>query len=75
MRGEAWFYVADNDIFPETFLNFLAFNDEQRAVLLRVHGEILTAGFWRSVQQRLAEGEVLEVLPYHPHRVRVASSL
>jgi len=75
MRGEAWFYVADNDIFPETFLNFLGFTDEQRAALLRVHGEILTANFWRGVQHRLSEGEVLEVLPYHPHRVRVASSL
>ncbi len=75
MRGEAWFYVAENDVFPETFLNFLGFSDEQRAALLRVHGEILTAAFWRGVQQRLREGEVLEVLPYHPHRVRVASSL
>ena len=75
MRGEAWFYVAENDVFPETFLNFLGFSEEQRAALLRVHGEILTAGFWRGVQQRLNEGEVLEVLPYHPHRVRVAGSL
>ena len=75
MLGEAWFYVAENDVFPETFLNFLGFNEEQRAALLRVHGEILTAGFWRGVQQRLREGEVMEVLPYHPHRVRVAGSL
>ena len=41
MRGEAWFYVADNDVFPETFINFLAFNDAQRAAFMRVHGEIL----------------------------------
>ena len=75
IRGEAWFYVADNDVFPETFINFLGFNDAQRAALLRVHGEILTAAFWRGVQQRLNEGEVVEVLPYHPHRVRVAGSL
>ena len=75
MRGEAWFYVADNDVFPETFINFLAFSDEQRAALLRLHAEILTATYWRGVQQRLIEGDVLEVLPYHPHRVRVASSL
>jgi len=67
MRGEAWFYVADNDVFPETFLNFLAFNDAQRAVFLNVHAEVLTADFWRHVQQRLAAGEALEVLPYHPH--------
>jgi isocitrate dehydrogenase kinase/phosphatase len=74
MRGEAWFYVGERDVFPETFLNFLGLNDAQRAALLRVHAEILTAAFWRGVQQRLGEGEVLEVLPYHPHRVRVASS-
>ncbi len=74
MRGEAWFYVADNDVFPETFINFLAFNDQQRAAFLKVHGEIVAAAFWRGVQERLQEGDVLEVLPYHPHRVRVASS-
>jgi isocitrate dehydrogenase kinase/phosphatase len=75
MRGEAWFYVGENDVFPETFIRFLAFDDAQRAALLRLHGEILTAAFWRGVQQRLREGEFVEVLPYHPHRVRVASSL
>jgi isocitrate dehydrogenase kinase/phosphatase len=75
MRGEAWFYVAESDVFPETFINFLSFDDVQRAALLRMHGEILTAGFWRAVQQRLREGELVEVLPYHPHRVSVASSL
>ncbi|HXY96344.1 MAG TPA: bifunctional isocitrate dehydrogenase kinase/phosphatase [Steroidobacteraceae bacterium] len=74
MRGEAWFYVAENDVFPETFMRFLAFGDEERAAVLRVHAEILTAKFWRDLQQRLREGEVLEVLPYHAHRVRVASS-
>jgi isocitrate dehydrogenase kinase/phosphatase len=74
MRGEAWFYVAENDVFPETFIRFLAFDEAQRAALLRVHAEILTAKFWREVQQRLRSGDVLEVLPYHPHRVRVASS-
>jgi isocitrate dehydrogenase kinase/phosphatase len=74
MRGEAWFYVAENDVFPETFISFLSFDAAQRAALLRMHGEILTAAFWRGVQQRLRDGELVEVLPYHPHRVRVASS-
>ncbi len=75
MRGEAWFYVGENDVFPETFIRFLSFDESQRAALLRMHGEILTAAFWRGIQQRLREGEIVEVLPYHPHRVRVASSL
>jgi isocitrate dehydrogenase kinase/phosphatase len=67
MRAESWFYVADNDVFPETFLPFLAFDETQRDAFLRAHGELLTADFWRHVQQRLNDGEVLEVLPYHRH--------
>jgi isocitrate dehydrogenase kinase/phosphatase len=74
MRGEAWFYVADNDVFPETFINFLAFTDEQREAFLRFHAEVLTADFWRGVQERVRTGEFMEVLPYQPRRIRVASS-
>jgi isocitrate dehydrogenase kinase/phosphatase len=74
MRDEAWFYVGDNDVFPETFLRFLAFDDAQRAAFLRVHAEVLTGSFWRTVQRRLIDGEVLEVVPYHPHRVRVVGN-
>ena len=74
MRGEPWFYVGESDVFPETFMNFIAFDAPPRAALMRTHGEIFTARFWRQVQRRLTEGAVLEVLPYHPHRVRVASS-
>jgi isocitrate dehydrogenase kinase/phosphatase len=74
MRGEAWYYVADNDVFPETFINFLAFDDDQRAAFLRVHGDILKADFWRQLQERIKAGELMEVLPYTHHRVRVASS-
>jgi len=43
-------------------------------VFLEKHGEILEATWRRDLQQRLASGDVVEVLPYHPHRVRVASS-
>ena len=74
MRAESWFYVADNDVFPETFLRFLGFEGRMREVFLEKHGEILEAGWWRALQLRLGSGDVVEVLPYHPHRVRVASS-
>lgn len=74
MRDEPWFHVADNDVFPETFLRFLAFDDRQRDAFLARHGELLEAAWWRELQGRLSAGDVVEVLPYHPHRVRVASS-
>jgi isocitrate dehydrogenase kinase/phosphatase len=75
MRGEAWYYVADNDVFPETFMQFLGFDEQLKQVFLQVHGEILTAAWWRDIQQRILDGDVLEVLPYHRHRVRVFSSV
>jgi isocitrate dehydrogenase kinase/phosphatase len=75
MRAESWFYVADNDVFPETFMKFLGFEGRLREVFLEKHGEIMEAGWWRALQERLAAGDLVEVLPYHPHRVRVASSI
>jgi len=74
MRAEAWFHVNENDVFPETFIRFLGFDEHLKSTFLEVHGEITTAQWWRGIQQRLNEGEILEVLPYHRHRVRVLSS-
>ncbi len=75
MRAEAWYYVADNDVFPETFINFLGFDPHLKQVFIDAHHEVLTAEWWRGIQERLREGDLLEVLPYHKHRVRVFSSL
>jgi isocitrate dehydrogenase kinase/phosphatase len=75
LRAETWFYVGENDVFPETFLKFLGFEGRIKEAFLEKHGEILEAGWWRALQERLAAGDLVEVLPYHPHRVRVASSI
>jgi len=75
MRADAWFYVGESDVFPETFINFLGFDPQLKQVFLDAHAEVLTAEWWRGIQERLREGELLEVLPYHRHRVRVFSSL
>jgi isocitrate dehydrogenase kinase/phosphatase len=75
MRSESWFYVAENDVFPETFIQFLGFEQHLKEAFLHSHAEIFTAEWWRGIQERLREGDVLEVLPYHKHRVRVFSSL
>ena len=61
-------------MFPETFINFLGFDQHLKQVFLDKHSEVLEADWWRQLQERLAKGDVVEVLPYHPHRVRVASS-
>lgn len=74
LRADPWFQVNDNDVFPETFIRFLPFDPRLKAVFLDKHGVLLEAEWWRQLQARLREGDMVEVLPYHPHRVRVASS-
>ncbi len=64
MAAEPWFYVGEHDVFPEEFLPFLGLGGELRRVFLEAHGEILTAAFWRKLQDRHRAGEVLDVLPY-----------
>lgn len=64
MAAEPWFYVGEHDVFPEEFLPFLGLRGELLRVFLEAHGEILTAAFWRKLQDRHRAGEVLDVLPY-----------
>ncbi|CAA9889880.1 Isocitrate dehydrogenase kinase/phosphatase [Candidatus Methylobacter favarea] len=65
MSSEAWFYVAENDIFPEQFIAFLGFKDDLYQLFMRWHKEILTAAYWRDLQSKHRLGEVLDVVPYH----------
>jgi len=70
MRAEPWFFVGDKDVFPETFLNFLGMSGLLREEFLQAHGDLFEPGFWRRTQQRIAAGELLEVLPYVPPKSR-----
>ncbi|MGH8548166.1 MAG: bifunctional isocitrate dehydrogenase kinase/phosphatase [Methylococcales bacterium] len=69
MRSETWFYVADNDVFPEQFISFLGFGSELESFFLEWHNEILTARYWRDLQTQHRMGRVLDVLPYHRYPV------
>ncbi len=62
--GEPWFYVGEQDIFPEELLPFLGFPGRLRDTFLEVHGELLGARWWREIQERLRAGEIVDIFPY-----------
>ena len=64
MRADAWFFVGDDDVFPEQFINFLGLDRQAREIFLDYHHDLLTADYWRNIQTRLKAGEMLEVVPY-----------
>jgi isocitrate dehydrogenase kinase/phosphatase len=62
--AEPWFYVGEQDVFPEEFTAFLVPPGRLRDAFLVSHGDLLDIDFWQGVQRRLAEGEVVDVFPY-----------
>jgi isocitrate dehydrogenase kinase/phosphatase len=65
MRSDTWYYVGSNDIFPQEFIKFLSMGEELRSIFLKVHGDLLTAGYWRSIKAKHLAGEVSIVVPYY----------
>lgn len=66
MQSEAWFFVDEDDVFPEQFISFLGLEPQQLEVFLENHADLLTPEFWREMKRRHEVGEVLEILPYRP---------
>lgn len=64
MLADTWYYVGENDIFPEEFIRFLSMNDELKTEFMKYHKDLLTAEYWRKVQQQHLKGEVSLVVPY-----------
>jgi isocitrate dehydrogenase kinase/phosphatase len=64
MGEEPSFYVGPKDIFPEEFLPFLGLRGRLREFFLQAHGDLLTARWWREVQERLRAGEIVDIFPY-----------
>src|SRR5262249_48197293 len=71
MSKEVWYPVGPSDIFPEEFAPFLLTDAGVRTDFMASHADLLDANWWKAVQERLAGGELPEVLSY-PDRMRFA---
>ena len=70
MQSDVWFYVADNDVFPEQFINFLGLNAALKQLFLAAHSELLQAQFWRGLQERIEGGDIVSIVPYRRPTVK-----
>ncbi|MGB1884094.1 MAG: bifunctional isocitrate dehydrogenase kinase/phosphatase [Gammaproteobacteria bacterium] len=65
MRPGSWFYVNERDIFPEEFMRFIPLEADLRKAFLDVHGDLLTADYWRGIKKLHEDNEAPEVAPYY----------
>ncbi|GAB2792561.1 bifunctional isocitrate dehydrogenase kinase/phosphatase [Halomonas shantousis] len=68
MMDEPWYSVGPNDIFPEEFAPFLFADVQLRQLFMELHPEIFDADYWRSLQQAIRDGSVIDVYPYRNKR-------
>lgn len=66
--ADAWFSVGPNDVFPEEFVRFLIGRSDIRELFTRKHSELFDAEFWKGLQQRIREGEIVTVFPYRKEK-------
>ena len=64
MASEPWFYVDENDVFPEEFQKFLGLRPPLRAVFLEHHNDLFEVSFWQQAQQVIQAGELPHIYPY-----------
>lgn len=64
LSSEPWYFVGDNDIFPEEFENFLGLTGELKQIFLTHHRDLLDVDFWQQTQEQLRAGVPIHVFPY-----------
>ena len=65
MSAEPFYHVGPNDIFPEEFPRFLIGNPRIREMFFELHGDLYQVAFWKDMQNRLRNGDIIDVFPYH----------
>ena len=64
MASEPWFYVDENDVFPEEFIKFISLPPPLKEVFLDHHTELFDVYFWQQTQETIQSGEILHIFPY-----------
>ena len=69
MSAEPYYFVGQNDVFPEQFAKFLVSDAAARQLLLERHADLMDPAFWAGKQARIRAGEQEDVYPY-PENIR-----
>ena len=64
LASEPWFYVDENDVFPEEFRKFLGLSGPLREVFLQQHADLFEVDFWLRAQQAIQAENLPHIFPY-----------
>ena len=64
MASEPWYYVGQNDVFPEEFKYFMLPNKFMKETFNNHYKKLLDADYWISIQEKIQENGVIDYYPY-----------
>ena len=64
MAAEPWFYVDENDVFPEELQNFIELSGFLRKEFFKYHSDLFEVDFWQHTQDKIRAGELQHIFPY-----------
>ncbi len=64
MASEPWYYVGQNDVFPEEFKYFMLPNPYMKEVFNKKYKKLLDANYWVSIQEKIKQNGVMDYYPY-----------
>ena len=64
MASEPWYYVGQNDVFPEEFKYFMLPNPYMKEVFNKKYKKLLDADYWVSIQEKIKQNGVMDYYPY-----------
>ncbi|MFC1880694.1 isocitrate dehydrogenase kinase/phosphatase AceK regulatory subunit, partial [Thermodesulfobacteriota bacterium] len=64
MVAEPWFYVDENDVFPEELQYFMELSGSLKKVFLNHHADLFGVDFWQQTQDKIRAGELPHIYPY-----------
>ena len=67
MAAEPWFYVDENDVFPEELQNFIELSGSLKKEFLKHHSDLFEVDFWQQTQAKIRAGELPHIFPYSNH--------
>ena len=53
------------DVFPQQFEHFIVGKRKLKDILKSLHGDLMTAEYWRGVQKKCASNDVQHFTPYN----------
>ena len=65
MASQPWFSIGENDVFPEEFRHFMGLSGQLEQDFMAKHSDLLSAEYWKEMQERIQKGEAILILPYH----------